>query len=145
MLFGSLEVLAVVVKGSEIDVRGRMCRLEIQDLVVSRYRFVMSAGMFFERNASNEQVRRRFARLDRVDFGRDYRANRIELHQELAAYRLHGMALMTEGETTAKAEDAGLDQRVLHTGNLLLHRLKRLADDGWTHALSPKVADFHQL
>ena len=52
---------------------------------------------------------------------------------------------MAVGHAGPDAEDAGLNQRVLHAGHLLAHGLQRLPYDRGAHPLGTKVTDFLEL
>ena len=55
------------------------------------------------------------------------------------------VAVMAIGDSRTDAEGAGLDEWVLHAGDLLLHGLQRFANHRRTHALGAKVADLLEL
>src|SRR6266478_5400544 len=52
---------------------------------------------------------------------------------------------MPESDAMSALIGAGLEQWILHTGNLFLHGFERLPDDGRTHTLGAEVAHFLYL
>src|ERR1700687_5752868 len=57
MLFGQSKILAVIVERSQINVRGRVRRLDGEHLMVGRNRIGLSVGIFFQRDAARKPYR----------------------------------------------------------------------------------------
>ena len=54
VFFGQSEVLTVVVKRSQVDVRGGVVRLKLEGFLVGNKGFGLGRGIFFERDAAGE-------------------------------------------------------------------------------------------
>ena len=48
------EILAIVVQGSQVDVRGRVLRLKLEYFLICSQRFGLRGRIFFERNAARK-------------------------------------------------------------------------------------------
>jgi len=148
VFFCEHEILAVVVERSEVDVRGGVSRLELKSFLISRQRFGLRGGIFFERDAAGEPAGgfvlagSGFGRWD-GSAGNDFFA-RSEVHYKLPGDGLEQAPFMTESNSMmfGGGGSSGFDQRVTHAGSLLLHGLERFADDGRAHAHGAEVADF---
>ena len=147
VLLGEQVFLPVVVERAQVDVRGGVIGIHVQNLQVNGDGFALGRGVFFEHDAAGKQV---------GDVGDDqFRpgAGRAgynfffgsEIEHELSRDGLKQVAVVAKGDAVSALIGAGFEQRILHAGNALLHGLERLADDGRTHALGAQVADFLDL
>ncbi len=68
-----------------------------------------------------------------------------KVENELAGDGLEQFAIVPEGDPVPVGEGGGFEQGIVHAGDLLLHGLQRLANDGRAHFLGTQVADFFDL
>src|SRR6267143_103711 len=150
MLLRQIEVLTIVIKGAQVNVRCGMRRIEIKNLQVSRDRFRLHVGIFFERDAPCKPYRR-FVFAGRRLWGwnrctGDNFFSRQEVHDELPGNRLQQLAFVTKSDSVLVGKgSAGFGQRILHAGGSLLHGLQRFANHCWTHALGAQITNFFYL
>src|SRR5580692_7239760 len=152
MLLGGSEILAVVIQSSQVDMSCGVLRLDLQHAKIGADRLVMSRRMLFHGDAVAKELSDIFQISDGLDLvigddgiGGNQRADRSEVHDELAGDGLDRVAFMTIGDARSNGEGAGLNQRILHAGYLFLHGLKRFADHGRTHTFCAQVADLLKL
>src|SRR5581483_3607700 len=92
-------------------------------------------------------ARRRFLPGDRRG-GHNLLALR-KIHQELSGDRLQQLAFVAEGDTMLRRSPrSSFEQRILDTGCLFSHRIKRLANHSRTHTHCAEVSnllEFQQL
>src|SRR5438876_3333755 len=68
-----------------------------------------------------------------------------EIKHELPGDRLDESSLMPEGNAPSALVSARLEQRILHTGNLLQHGFERLPDHGRSHFLRAQISHLLDL
>jgi hypothetical protein len=123
--------------------------IQFQHPLVSRNRLSLGVGIFFERNALGEKPSDIGGNRSGLDQRGRSTGNNIvsggEIEHELARDRLYQFALVAESNAMAGAENARLDQRILHPRSLFLHGIKRLPDYRRAHFMSAQVANLLDL
>ena len=151
MPFGERVFLTVVVERTQVDVRGGMHGIHVENLQVSCDRLALRGGIFFQHDPARKQVgnvgNHQFRSIPRRA-GHDFTLFGGEIEHELSGDGLQQPALVPESNAVSAAIGASFEQRIPHAGNLLLHGFERLPDDGRTNALGAEVAhflDLHQI
>jgi len=129
-------------------VRGRVLGIKFEHPFVSRNRLSLGVGIFFERDALGEKpgdIRGNRLGLNQRDRGTGNIVSGGKIEHELAGDRFDQPALVAESNAMPGAEDARLDQRILHSCSLFLHRIKRPPDYRRAHFMSAQVANFLDL
>src|SRR6266446_8650378 len=148
VLLGERVVLTVVIERAQIDMRGGVHGIHIENLHKDNDRLALRGGIFFQRDPTRKQVGNvgnhqfrpitRRAGHDSFFFGR-------EIEHELSGDGLKQPPMMPKSDTSSALIGASLEQWILHAGNLLLHGIERAPDDGRTNALGTEVAHFLYL
>src|SRR5437764_5282481 len=100
MLFGESELVAIVIKRTQVNVRRRMLRLNFENLMVGGNGVGLSAGILFQCNAPRKPGRDLV--LAWSGLGARHRCSGHnflalgKIHKELARNRLQQFALMTK-------------------------------------------------
>jgi hypothetical protein len=150
---GEDELLTIVVERAQIDVRGRVCGIDFEHLMIGGERLGLGRGILFERNAASEpSCALSFARSGLVPWDRRAGDNFFSLrkiHEELAGNRLEQLAIVAEGYAMlASRPRTGFAQRLLDARGLFAHGIERLANNGWTNVHGAEIAnlfDFQQV
>jgi hypothetical protein len=123
--------------------------IEFQHPLVSRNRLSLRVGILFKCNALGEKPSDiRGNRLGLNQPGRGTGNNIVsggEIEHELAGDRFDQSALVAESNAMPGAENARLDQWILHSRSLLLHGIERPPDYRRAHFMSAQVANFLDL
>ena len=102
MLFRQIMVLAVVIKGAEVDVGSGVRRLHLQDALIALDGFGVRCRIIFQADATREQLADRFRRWQLAYLGcragRDHALLGREIHHVLACDWLDRCPSMTEGD-----------------------------------------------
>src|SRR5262249_45196516 len=117
-------VLLVIVDGSQIDTRGRVLGIEFQDSPIGGESILLARGVLLDRHCSHKKFRRGLRYPGPRSFGLDDFGT-IKFEKKLPGERIEFPSLMPEGKPRATREDPSFQQRVLHSGNLLLHGIER--------------------
>src|ERR1035438_10025092 len=153
MLFGESEILAVVIKRTQIDMRSRVGSLDFEHLMIRGNGLRLSVGILFEGDASREPCRSFVLAGTGLGLwhgrgGQDFLALG-KIHQELTCDRLQQPALVAESHAVLRRRGStGLEQGFLHARSLLAHGIERLANHRRTDAHGAQVAnlfDFQEI
>src|ERR1700716_800721 len=134
---------------AEIDMRGRVVRVQLQYSLISRDRLGLRIGILFERDALSENPRDidgDRSRLDQRPGGTShYFIGGGEVEHELTSDGFNQSAFVAKSDAMAGAEGASLKQWILHSRHLLLHSIERPPDDSRSHLASAQVTNFLDL
>src|SRR6266567_1503695 len=157
VVFGGVVLLAIVVKGPQIDVSGGVLRIKFQHTLINRDRLQLVSRVFLQANPAGEKLgyisrdlfvrrwRRRMRTSGRRDAGH-YFFIAGKIQHELAGNRLEQPAIMTKCNPMPPGhEGACLQQRIFHARGLLLHRGHGLPYLNWSHVARAQVTDFFNL
>src|SRR5437867_797707 len=150
MLLSRNVVLAVVVKRPHIYVGSGMVWVELQNALVSGNGLSVVIWVFLQRNPA----RKKLGDVSGLRLGLDdHWSRRASLHaltcgeikHELPSDRLHNFALMSKRDAMSGNERARFEQRILHSGHLLLHGFERLPNHSGTYLARAQVANLFDL
>src|SRR6266700_4399172 len=153
MLLRRFIILAIVVQRAEIDLGRRMFGIKLQNPFVGSDRLQLVARILLQRHSAGKHFSHVYGHgliwsggASRYWNACYYLLAGRKIEHELASDRLQELSVMSESHPVMTgAECAGLEQRVLHAGGLLLHRCQRLANFHRTHMAGAQVAYFFHL
>src|SRR3954469_5370303 len=119
-----------------------MIGVDRQHLLIGGYGVVVSGGVVFKRDTPGEHLgdvlgvglrphQREWLAAD------DFRGSKIE--HELSGNWLDDFAFVTEGNPVSGRKRARFEERICHSGGLLLHCGDGLTDDRGANPLSAKI------
>ncbi len=138
-------IMAVVAQCPQVDVRRCMIGVQRHALLVGVHGFVLRLGVFFQTHTAGEEITGGLRRADGVDLGRLQNSAVSKVHYKLPGQGFHRSAAVAIDDPRSPRKRAGLQQRILHARNLLLHGAQGIANHGRTHLFSAQVAQFLDL